>query len=120
MAVLVKTRLKAHACMVLSYGGGGGAAKGGGGAGSAFGGGGGDANPGGGSGGGGCKSSYIMAPKARESLGFYPKSYSGFGSSQSCAPPLVDDSVLSLEELGSTPARIGHFLGVTEGKLTLG
>ena len=53
-----------------------------------------------------CKSSYIRAPKARESLGFYPKSYSGFGSSRSCAPPLVDDSALSPEELGSSPARI--------------
>ena len=64
-----------------------------------------------------CKSSYIRAPKARESLGFYPKSYSGFGSSRSCAPPLVDDSALSPEELGSSPARIGQLSRSHGGKV---
>ena len=64
-----------------------------------------------------CKSSYIKAPKAREPLGFYPKSYSGFGSSRSCAPPLVDDSVLSPEELGSSPARVGQLSRSHGGKV---
>ena len=64
-----------------------------------------------------CKSSYIRAPKAREPPGFYTKSYSGFGSSRSCAPPLVDDSVLSPEELGSSPARIEQLSRSHGGKV---
>ena len=67
-----------------------------------------------------CKSSYITALKARKSLGFYPKSYSGFGSSRSCAPPLVDDSVLSPEELGSSPARIEQLSRSHGGKVDSG